>query len=41
MRGAVTVEQLLHIYSYEDRLIINDIAKENIELTKASKMPLL
>lgn len=41
MRGAVTVDQLLHQYSYEERDIISKIAKENIELTKENRMPLL
>jgi len=34
MRGGVTVNDLMHIYSFED-------IKENIEATKASQMPLL
>jgi hypothetical protein len=41
MRGAVSTEDLLHIYSFEDRQIIAEIAKENIELTKESRLPLM
>jgi hypothetical protein len=41
MRGAVSTEDLLHIYSFEDRQIIGEIAKENIELTKESRLPLM
>jgi hypothetical protein len=41
MRGGVTSEQLFHVYSAEDRKIINDIVNDNIELTKSSGLPLL
>jgi hypothetical protein len=41
MRGGVSSEDLFHIYSYEDRMIINEIVKENIETTKKSGMPIL
>ena len=41
MRGGVSSQDLFHIYTYEDRKIINGIIKENIENTKASKMPLM
>ena len=41
MRGGVTVNDLLHIYSFEDRQTIYDIINENIEATKESGMPLL
>ena len=41
MRGGVNSMDLFHVYSYEDRKIINDIIKENIEATKTSRMPLL
>jgi hypothetical protein len=41
MRGGVSSEDLFHIYSYEDRMIINEIIKENIETTKKSGMPIL
>ena len=36
MRGGVTSQELFHIYSYEDRVLINDIVKDNIEATKKS-----
>lgn len=41
MRGGVTSHDLFHTYSYEDRTIINQIIKDNIETTKETKMPLL
>jgi hypothetical protein len=41
MRGGVTAEELFHVYSAEDRAIINDIIKINIENTKKSGLPLL
>jgi hypothetical protein len=41
MRGGVTSSELFHIYSREDRIVMNDIIKENIELTKNSGLPLL
>ena len=34
MRGGVRADELFHMYSYEDRTIMNNIIKENIELTK-------
>jgi hypothetical protein len=34
MRGGVQSDQLFYLYSYEDRTILNNIIKENIELTK-------
>jgi hypothetical protein len=41
MRGGVTSQDLFHIYSYEDRMIINEIIKENIEATKKSGLSLV
>lgn len=41
MRGGVTLEQLLHVYSYDDREAMYEIVKENIETTKATNMPLV
>ena len=41
MRGGVTSHELFWEYSVEDRMILNDIIKENIENTKNSRMPLL
>lgn len=34
MRGGVTADQLFNLYSYDDRMIMNNIIKDNIELTK-------
>jgi len=41
MRGGVSVSELLFSLSREDRLIMNEIIKENIELTKNSGLPLM
>jgi hypothetical protein len=41
MRGGVSVNDLLHVYSFEDRESIYTIINENIEATKESNMPLL
>lgn len=41
MRGGVSSNDLFYLYSYEDRKIINDIIKENIETTKNTRLPLL
>ena len=41
MRGGVTVNDLLNVYTAEDRDHIYAIIKENIEATKLSQMPLL
>jgi hypothetical protein len=41
MRGGVTSYELFHVYSYEDRTIINNIIKDNIEATKASRLALI
>lgn len=41
MRGGVTADDLFHVYSAEDRAIMNDIIKNNIENTKKSGLPLL
>lgn len=41
MRGSVSVNDLLHLYGQEERNIINQIAKDNIEATREAKMPLL
>lgn len=38
MRGSVTVTDIYEM-SYEDREIISDIVKENLETTKNSGMP--
>ncbi len=41
MRGGVNIIDLFHTYSQDDLDILNRIIKENIELTKESRMPLL
>lgn len=41
MRGGITVHELLHIYSFEDRQVSYVIINENIEATKNTQMPLL
>jgi hypothetical protein len=41
MRGGVTSYDLFHVYSYEDRKIINEIVKENIEITKNSRLAII
>lgn len=41
MRGGVTVHELLHIYTFDDREAYYEIIKENIELTKSANMPLV
>lgn len=41
MRGGVSAEDLLWTYSVEDRMILNDIIKENIENATKTGMPLI
>lgn len=41
MRGGVSSQDLFHVYSYEDRVIMNGIIKDNIETTKNTKIALL
>jgi hypothetical protein len=41
MRGGVSSDDLFHKYTYEDRLIMNQIIKDNLEATKNAKMPLI
>jgi hypothetical protein len=41
MRGGVSINDLLYNLSYEDRNAMYSVVKENIELTKTSRMPLL
>lgn len=41
MRGGVTVDQLLHQYSFDDRDSMYSVVKENIEMSKETNMPLL
>jgi hypothetical protein len=41
MRGGVTLLELLHTYSYDDRESMYSVIKENIEASKTSQMPLI
>jgi hypothetical protein len=41
MRGGVTAYELFHVYSVEDRGILSNIVKDNVEATKKSGMPLI
>jgi hypothetical protein len=41
MRGGVGIHDLLYNLGFEDRDIMYDVIKDNIELTKESRMPLL
>ena len=41
MRGGVTVQDLLHIYTYDDREAISVVIKENLETTKQTQMPFI
>jgi hypothetical protein len=41
MRGGVSSEDLFHRYSYEDRNLLNELIKDNIEATKKSGLPLI
>lgn len=41
MRGGVSMNDLLYIYSYDDRVNMYKIIEENIEATKNTQMPLL
>lgn len=41
MRGGVTLQELLHVYSYDDREAMYSVVKENLEITKETQMPIL
>jgi len=41
MRGGVSINDLLHTFSYDDRAAMYSIIKENIESTKSAQMPLI
>jgi uncharacterized membrane-anchored protein YitT (DUF2179 family) len=41
MRGGVSVNDLLHTYSYEDRQMLYTVINENIETTKETRLPLI
>lgn len=41
MRGGVTLHELLHIYSHEDRLAIYKVIEDNFEMSKNAGTPIL
>jgi hypothetical protein len=41
MRGGVSVHQLLHEYSADDREAFYSVIKDNLEATKESGLPLI
>jgi len=41
MRGGISVNDLLYNYSHEDREMIYNIIKENLETVKVTGLPLL
>jgi len=41
MRGGVSSQDLFHTYTRDDRIVMNEVIKDNIELTKKSGLPLL
>jgi 5-keto 4-deoxyuronate isomerase len=41
MRGGVTMDQLLFVYSAEDREILQGIINDNIKATVDARMPLV
>jgi hypothetical protein len=41
MRGGVSMHELLHVYDSQDREMLYNIIKENIDATKETRMPLL
>ena len=38
MRGGITIDEAFNL-SYEDKVLINDIVKQNLETTKKSGLP--
>lgn len=41
MRGGVSINDLLHVLSFDDRVAMYAVIKENMEMTKNARMPLL
>ena len=41
MRGGVSLQELLHVYSYDDREAMYAVIKDNLETTKETRMPIL
>jgi hypothetical protein len=40
MRGGVSAQELFHVYSYEDRMLLSSLIKDNIETIQKTKLPL-
>jgi hypothetical protein len=41
MRGGVSLNDLMFLYSFDDREAMYHVIKDNIETTKVTKMPLI
>lgn len=41
MRGSITYDNLMYQLGQEDIEILSDIVKENFEMTKETKLPLI
>ena len=41
MRGFITYTDAMHVISSEDLTIFNDIIKENMDITKETKLPFI
>ena len=41
MRGGVTVNDMLYIYSYEDRTFMYQVIKDNIETSNKTGIPMI
>jgi hypothetical protein len=41
MRGGVTLSELLHVYSFDDREAMYSVTTDNFTLTKESGLPLV
>jgi hypothetical protein len=41
MRGGVSINDLMHIYSYEDRALMYKIIGDNMELSKITQQPFI
>ena len=40
MRGGVSAQELFHVYSSEDRMLLSSLIKDNIETIQKTKLPL-
>jgi len=41
MRGGVSINDLLYLYSHDDRAAIMKVVQDNIELSKSAQTPIL